>query len=67
MQHVSHGSASVLLVLIAFFGIRKARRVDWMLLLALIFYGIPTANPVLDRLHIRTTWFPFGSSCSCNC
>lgn len=50
----------VLITLIVIFGIRKARRVDWMLLLSLIFYASPFLTPVLHSLHIRTTWFPFG-------
>ncbi|HTW46022.1 MAG TPA: SpoIIE family protein phosphatase [Acidobacteriaceae bacterium] len=50
----------VILVLIAYFGIHKARKVDWMLLLSLIFYGIPALVPVYSALHIRTVWFPFG-------
>ncbi|MGB7189173.1 MAG: SpoIIE family protein phosphatase [Acidobacteriaceae bacterium] len=54
-------AAIVLLVaLIAYFGIRRSQRTDWMLLLALIFYGIPSLEMVLRALHIRTAWFPFG-------
>jgi len=50
----------LLMALIAYFGIRRSQRTDWMLLLAMIFYGIPTLQLVLRALHIRTTWFPFG-------
>ncbi|HTV05844.1 MAG TPA: SpoIIE family protein phosphatase [Acidobacteriaceae bacterium] len=46
--------------LIAWFGIRQAQKIDWMLLLALIFYGIPAFSILLRMLHIRTAWFPFG-------
>lgn len=50
----------ILLVLIAYFGSRKSQRKDWMLLLAIFFFAIPSLNPVFGLLHIRTTWFPFG-------
>ncbi|HTV05845.1 MAG TPA: SpoIIE family protein phosphatase [Acidobacteriaceae bacterium] len=49
-----------ILILIIYFGIRQTQKIDWMLLLALIFYGLPNLNPVFDALHIRTAWFPFG-------
>jgi Stage II sporulation protein E (SpoIIE) len=52
--------AFVLLILIVYFGIRQAQKIDWMLLLAVIFFGLPTLNPVYRTLHIRTAWFPFG-------
>jgi len=50
----------VLSALIVYFGIRKARRVDWMLLLALIFFAIPALNPVFNLLRIPPAFFPFG-------
>ncbi len=50
----------VLMFLIAYFGSRKSQRKDWMLLLAVFFFAIPSLNPVFQLLHIRTTWFPFG-------
>ncbi|HET7101498.1 MAG TPA: hypothetical protein VFJ52_10140, partial [Terriglobia bacterium] len=49
-----------LLVLIAFYGIRKAGRVDRMLLLALIFFGVPNLNPLFQLLHVPTVFFPYG-------
>ena len=58
--YVSDGVVLVLLVLIAYFGSRKSQRKDWMLLLAVFFFAIPTLNPVFRLLHIRTTWFPFS-------
>ncbi len=48
------------LILIAYFGIRRAQKIDWILLLALILYGIPELGPIFSMLHIRTAWFPFG-------
>jgi hypothetical protein len=56
----AHMASLVLLALIVYFGIRKARRVDWMLLLALIFSAIPYLNPVLNLLRIPPVFFPFG-------
>lgn len=50
----------ILLVLIATFGMRRSQRKDWMVLLALIFFGTASLYPVLQLLHIRTLWFPFG-------
>jgi hypothetical protein len=50
-----------LLVLIAYFGWRRPQRAGWPLFLALFFYTVPDLQPVLDRLHIRTVWFPFGT------
>lgn len=50
----------VLLVLIAYFGIRQAQRIDWMLLLAIFFYAMPNFSGIYRALHIRTVWFPFG-------
>lgn len=60
MDVIGDAVTIALLVLIAFYGIRKARRVDRMLLLALIFFGIPSLNPLFRLLHIRTTFFPYG-------
>jgi hypothetical protein len=51
----------VLLVLIAYFGWRRPQRAGWPLFLALCFYILPDLQPGLDRLHIRTVWFPFGT------
>ena len=53
-------AAIVLLVVIAYFGIRRAQRIDWMLCLAVLFYAIPALDPELRLLHIQTAWFPFG-------
>jgi hypothetical protein len=50
----------IILILIVYFGIRQAQKIDWMLLLAVIFYGLPNLYPVYNALHIRTAWFPFG-------
>jgi serine phosphatase RsbU (regulator of sigma subunit) len=55
-----NAAAIALLALIAFFGIRKARRVDRMLLLALIFFSIPNLSPIFELLHIPTAVFPYG-------
>ncbi|HEX4022520.1 MAG TPA: SpoIIE family protein phosphatase [Acidobacteriaceae bacterium] len=57
---ITSAAMVILLILIAYFGIRQAQRTDWMLLLALIFYGSPNLTPVYIALHIRTAWFPFG-------
>ncbi|HET8638228.1 MAG TPA: SpoIIE family protein phosphatase [Acidobacteriaceae bacterium] len=54
----------ILSALIAYFGIRRARRVDWMLLLALVFFAIPDLNPAFHLLHIPTVFFPFGMNIS---
>ena len=59
-NHVLGISLIAVLILIAWFGIRKAQKVDWLLLLALIFYGVPSLNSTYNALHIRTAWFPFG-------
>jgi hypothetical protein len=58
------GSAAdiVLLVLIAYFGWRRPQCAGWPLFLALCFYILPDLQPGLDRLHIRTVWFPFGTA-----
>ncbi|HTW46021.1 MAG TPA: SpoIIE family protein phosphatase [Acidobacteriaceae bacterium] len=58
--YLTDAAVVVLLILIVYFGIRQAQKIDWMLLLALIFYGLPNLNPVYNALHIRTAWFPFG-------
>ncbi len=50
----------VLLISIAYFGWRRPQRAGWALFLALFFYAILFLQPVLDWLHVRTTWFPFG-------
>ncbi|MHB1936631.1 MAG: PP2C family protein-serine/threonine phosphatase [Acidobacteriaceae bacterium] len=52
----------VLLISIAYFGWRHTQRAGRALFLALFFYAIPFSQPVLDWLHVRTTWFPFGIS-----
>ena len=58
------GSAAtlILLILIAYFGWRRTQRAGGVLFLALFFYALIFLQPVLDRLHVRTTWFPFGIS-----
>ena len=50
-----------MLALIAYFGWRRPQRAGWPLFLALSFYILPDLQPGLDRLHIRTMWFPFGT------
>jgi hypothetical protein len=50
----------LLLVLVAWFGIRQSQRLDWMLILAVIFYGLPELSPIFPLLHLRVIWFPFG-------
>ncbi|MGC2160553.1 MAG: SpoIIE family protein phosphatase [Silvibacterium sp.] len=59
-NQVTDAAIITLLILIAYYGIRKAPKVDWMLLLALIFYGLPNLYYVYKALHIRIAWFPFG-------
>jgi hypothetical protein len=56
----------LLLVLIAYFGWRRPQRAGWPLFLALFFYTFPDLQPGLDRLHIRTVWFPFGTGVRLN-
>jgi hypothetical protein len=58
----SSAVTQVLLILIAYFGWRRTQRAGWALFLALFFYAIIFSQPVLERLHVRTTWFPFGIS-----
>jgi hypothetical protein len=57
---INDAAIVAILVLIAYFGIRKAQKIDWLLLLAVIFYGLPNLYPIYNALHIRTAWFPFG-------
>ena len=59
-SYLTNAAIVALLVIIVYFGIRQTQKIDWMLLLALIFYGLPNLNPVFNALHIRTAWFPFG-------
>ena len=61
INNVSLSAATLLLlVLVAWLGIRQSQRQDWMLIFAVIFYGIPELSPIFSLLHIRTIWFPFG-------
>jgi len=59
-EYIFDAAFIIILMVIAWLGIRQAQKIDWMLLLALIFYGIPELTPALQMLHIRTAWFPFG-------
>ena len=59
---VTDAAVFLLLILIAYFGWRRTQRAGWALFLALFFFAIPFLQPVLDRLHVRTMWFPFGIS-----
>jgi hypothetical protein len=52
----------VLLILIAYFGWRRTQRAGGALFLALFFYALLFLQPVLNWLHVRTTWLPFGIS-----
>ena len=61
-SYLTNAAVVALLILIVYFGVRQAQKVDWMLLLAVIFFGLPNLNPVFYALHIRTAWFPFGLS-----
>jgi Stage II sporulation protein E (SpoIIE) len=56
------GSAAAwaLAIAIAYFSWRRPNRERPTLFLALFFYVLPTLDPVLPLLHIRTTWFPSG-------
>jgi hypothetical protein len=50
----------VLTVAIASLGWKSATRGRWPLYLALLFFALPDFVPLLARLHMRTSWLPFG-------
>jgi Stage II sporulation protein E (SpoIIE) len=52
--------AWALAITIAVLGWRRPNRERPALFLALFFYVLPTLDPVLRVLHVRTNWFPFG-------
>lgn len=58
---VSNGAAVFLVIAIsAALGWKRAERRDWPLLAALFFFSFQVFEPVLELLHIRTSWQPFG-------
>lgn len=58
---VSNGAAVFLvLAIIGALGWKRAERRDWPLLAALFFFSFQVFEPVLELLHIRTSWQPFG-------
>jgi hypothetical protein len=59
-QFVSSAAAWALAITIAVLGWRRPNRERPALFLALFFYVLPTLEPVLRFLHVRTTWFPSG-------
>jgi hypothetical protein len=59
-QLLSSAAAWALAITIAVLGWRRANREGPALFLALFFYVVPTLDPVLRFLHIRTEWFPSG-------
>jgi hypothetical protein len=59
-QFVSSAAAWALAITIAVLGWRRPNRERPALFLALFFYVLPTLDPVLRFLHVRTNWFPFG-------
>ena len=59
-QFVSSAAAWALAITIAVLGWRRPNRERPALFLALFFYVLPTLEPVLRFLHVRTEWFPFG-------
>jgi hypothetical protein len=59
-QLVSSAAAWALAITIAVLGWRRPNRERPALFLALFFYVLPTLDPVLRFLHVRTNWFPFG-------
>jgi hypothetical protein len=63
--HVINGFAVsfvhlLLLAVIAYFGLRRSHRENWMLFPAIFFYAVADLTPILRMLHLRTVWFPFG-------
>ena len=59
-QFLSSAAAWALAITIAVLGWRRPDRERPALFLALFFYVLPTLEPVLRFLHVRTQWFPFG-------
>ncbi|MES2221205.1 MAG: SpoIIE family protein phosphatase [Acidobacteriota bacterium] len=59
-QFVSTAAAWTLTIVIAVLGWRRPNRERPALFLALFFYVLPTLQPVLRLLHVRTQWFPYG-------
>jgi hypothetical protein len=59
-QLASSAAAWALAITIAVLGWRRPNRERPALFLALFFYVLPTLDPVLRFLHVRTTWFPSG-------
>ncbi|MFZ0518216.1 MAG: PP2C family protein-serine/threonine phosphatase [Acidobacteriaceae bacterium] len=59
-QFLSSAAAWALAITIAVLGWRRPNRERPTLFLALFFYVLPTLDPVLRFLHVRTQWFPFG-------
>jgi hypothetical protein len=59
-QLLSSAVAWALAITIAVLGWRRRNRERPALFLALFFYVLPTLGIVLQSLHIRTNWFPFG-------
>ncbi|HEY5253556.1 MAG TPA: PP2C family protein-serine/threonine phosphatase [Acidobacteriaceae bacterium] len=59
-QFVSSAAAWALAITIAVLGWRRPDRERPALFLALFFYVLPTLEPVLRFLRVRTEWFPFG-------
>ena len=59
-QFLSSAAAWALAITIAVLGWRRPDRERPALFLALFFYVLPTLDPVLRFLHVRTQWFPFG-------
>jgi hypothetical protein len=59
-QFLSSAAAWALAITIAVLGWRLPDRERPALFLALFFYTLPTLEPVLRLLHVRTTWFPSG-------
>ena len=53
-----------LLALIVVLGIRQQRREGWLALPAVVLLGISRFQLELSLLHIRATWFPFGTQLS---
>jgi hypothetical protein len=59
-QFAGTAAAWALAIAIAYSGWRRPNRERPALFLALFFYVLPTLDPVLRFLHVRTEWFPFG-------
>ncbi len=59
-QFSSTAAAWALAIMIAVLGWRRPNRERPALFLALFFYVLPTLDPVLRFLHVRTQWFPYG-------